>query len=398
MDLLLSAAEVAFQSEVRAFLDASVPSDLGEKVTRGKELSKEDHRRWWSILFHKGWVAPSWPKDAGGTGWTLTQRYIFEQELARTPAPSLMPFGVGMVGPVILEFGTEVQKRKFLPSILDGSVFWCQGFSEPGAGSDLAAVRTSAIRDGDDYVVNGQKIWTSYAHWADWIFCLVRTSNDGKPQEGISFLLIDMKSPGISVCPIETIDDHHHLNEVFFENVRVPVANRIGEENRGWSCAKFLLSHERTGLTGVAETQRALENLFAFANQYPRTSKSALFRRLTLLEARLRALEITELRCLAREEGGGEVGAEASILKLVGTELQQRVSELAVEAMGLYANAYMPQAQKDEENDAYIGPDFVTPALTLFFFRRAATIYGGSDEVQRNVIAKAVLGFQGGRA
>ncbi|MCI5043451.1 MAG: acyl-CoA dehydrogenase family protein [Aquisalinus sp.] len=398
MDLELTKSDRAFREEVRDFLQQAIPDTLQDKVLSGKEITRSDHDLWFKILYEKGWIAPSWPKALGGTGWSLTQRYIFDQELSRTPAPLIMPFSIRMLGPVLLEFGTNEQKERFIPGILDGSTFWCQGFSEPGAGSDLASLRTSAVRDGDDYVVNGQKIWTSYAHWADWMFALVRTSSEGRPQEGISFLLIDMSSPGIEVRPIMTIDGHHHLNEVFFNDVRVPVGNRIGEENKGWACAKFLLGHERTGLTGVAETQNLLQHLRIFAETrqtpYGPLSETPSFKRkLTLLETRLKALEITELQCLAREEQTGHVGPEASILKMVGTKLQQEVSEAAVEAMGEYANAHAPGSQLENANEESIGPGFITKTLTLFFFRRAATIYGGSDEVQRNVIAKHVLGL-----
>ena len=396
MRLALTDTDAAFQAEVRAFLDEALPADIRRRGEAGVEFTKQDHIRWHRILYEKGWIAPSWPKEEGGADWTLMQRYIFEREYVRTPAPLLMPFSIGMVGPVLRQFGTDEQKARFLPSVLDGSVFWCQGFSEPGAGSDLASLKTAAVRDGDDYIVNGQKTWTSYAHWADWMFCLVRTSHEGKPQQGISFLLIDMKSPGVAVRPIETIDDHHHLNEVFFEDVRVPVKNRIGEENEGWRCAKYLLGHERTGLTGVAEIQMILERVRRYAESQT-TDRGRLLddphfrRRLTNFEARVKALEITELRCLAREQDGGGVGPEASILKLTGTGLQQEVSELAVEAMGCYANAYAPAAQKAGSNKQFIGSEFITSMLTYFLFRRAATIYGGSDEVQRNVIAKHIL-------
>lgn len=397
MDLSLSAADVSFRREVRDFLDAALPGDLREKVQNGKLITKADHSRWWSIVYKQGWIAPSWPVADGGTDWTLTQQYIFEQELARTPAPILMPFNLRMIGPVLREFGTAEQKARFLPGTLDGAIFWCQGFSEPGAGSDLASLNTRARRNGDAYVVSGQKIWTSYAHWADWMFCLVRTRESAKPQQGISVLLIDMNSPGVEVRPILTIDEHHHLNEVFFNDVVVPVENLVGVEHDGWTCAKFLLGHERTGLTGVAETQCALENLRTFINGDEGAAHLArdphFQRRLTLLEARLKALEITELRTLAKAQARGAPGPEVSILKLVGAQLQQQVTELVVEAMGVYANAFAPESQADGSNQEAIGPAFVTPNLATFLFKRAATIYGGSDEVQRNVISKAVLGL-----
>lgn len=398
MDLSLSESEILFRNELRALLDSIVPDDFKHKTNMGIGITKEEHSRWHNILYRNGLIAPRWPKEDGGQGWSAIQHYILDRELTKTPAPLLLPFNVQMVGPVIRAFGTRQQKQRFLPSILDGTVLWCQGYSEPGAGSDLASLRTSAIREGDHYVVNGQKTWTSYAHWADWIFCLVRTSSDGKPQQGISFLLIDMATPGITVRPIITIDGHHHLNEIFLDDVRVPVENLIGEENKGWNYAKFLLGHERTGLAGTAETQMMLEKLRDFAATRKTEQGSLLDQpdfnhRLIALEAKLKALEITELRCLAQETTGAEMGPEASILKLVGTELQQTVSELGVEAMGLYANAHIPEAQLENRRLDSIGPAFVNYALTNFLFRRAATIYGGSDEVQRTVIAKTILGL-----
>ncbi len=305
----------------------------------------------------------------------------------------IMPFNIGMVGPVIRKFGTDEQKRRFLPSILDGSTFWCQGFSEPGAGSDLAAVWTRALRDGEDYVVNGQKIWTSYAHWADWIFCLVRTDTEARQQDGISFLLIDMTTPGITVRPVETIDNHHHLNEIFFEDVRVPVANRIGEENRGWTYAKYLLGHERTGLTGVAETQEALKALRGYlaSSSGPLANDSAFRRRLGAIETRLKALEITELRFLTGSEGAAASAVQASILKMEGSHLQQAASELAVEALGYGAARYGPAGVTGGAPGEVAA--YVERTLGYFFFRRAATIYGGSDEVQRSIISKQYFGL-----
>lgn len=398
MDLSLSGEDVAFRKQVRGFLDRALPPDLREKVEAGEEITKDDHTRWWSIIHGRGWIAPSWPVEEGGPGWTLTQQYIFDQELARTSAPILMPFNIRMIGPVLRAFGTEAQKSRFLPGTLDGGIFWCQGFSEPGAGSDLASLNTRARREGDDYLVTGQKIWTSYAHWADWMFCLVRTRESAKPQQGISVLLIDMKSPGVEVRPIVTIDEHHHLNEVFFDNVRVPAENLIGVEHDGWTCAKYLLGHERTGLTGVAETQFALQKLRSFLSSSEEVAQRLAHdrhfqRRLTVLEARLKALEVTELRTLAKAQARGAPGPEVSILKLIGAQLQQQASELALEAMGIYANAFAPKSQTIGTNEEAIGPDFVTPNIATFLFKRAATIYGGSDEVQRNVISKAVLGL-----
>ena len=338
MDMEFNAQDLAFRDEVRAFIAENHP-DMSAKKDAGEEMSKEDFLSWHRILHAKGWVAPAWPVEYGGTGWTPTQKYIWSEETARAECIRLMPFGLSMVGPVIYTFGTPEQKAQFLPRILSGEDWWCQGYSEPGAGSDLASLRTTAVRDGDDYIVNGQKTWTTMAQHADWGFFLVRTDKDVKAQEGISFLLIDMKSPGITVRPIITLGGEHEVNEVWLENVRVPVSNRVYEENKGWTCAKFLLAHERTGIAGVASSKRGIERIKDIAKSEQDGDKSlignAFFKRkIAELQTDLTALEFTELRSLAGEAAGKGPGPESSLLKIKGSEIQQRITELALEAVG----------------------------------------------------------------
>lgn len=399
MDLSLTPEVTAFQEEVREFIRENLPKEIIERNPVGFSSNKENIRRWHKILHDKGWVSPSWPVEYGGTGWSATQKFIFDEELSTCGAPRLLPFGLSMVGPVIYSFGTEEQKQQHLPGIRSGDTWWCQGYSEPGAGSDLASLKTTAVRDGDHYIVNGQKIWTSYAHQADWIFCLVRTDPDVKPQEGISFLLIDMKTPGVEVKPIVSIDGLHHLNETFFSDVRVPVANRIGEENKGWTYAKFLLMHERTSIAGVAASRQNLQRIREIAKQPVPGADTALIadpdfgRKLAEIDVKLTALEYTNLRSLSDQEAGRPMGAETSMLKIVGTEVQQALQELAVELAGLYMAPYVPQAFEGSWNEPPIGPDWAMAATGQYSFGRAATIYGGSNEIQRGVIAKAVLGL-----
>ncbi|HUD50389.1 acyl-CoA dehydrogenase family protein [Parvibaculum sp.] len=399
MQLALRPEDEAFRREVRQFLKESLPRDIAEARAVGVSVSKPLLKRWHKTLYEKGWVAPGWPKAAGGTGWSVTQQHIFQEECAQANAPSLMPFGLSMVGPVIYTFGNDAQKAQHIPGILSGDVWWCQGYSEPGSGSDLASLKTKAVRDGDTYVVNGQKIWTSYAHEADWIFCLVRTDDQSKPQEGISFLLIDMKTPGITVRPLVSIDELHHLNEVFFEDVRVPVANRIGEENKGWTYAKFLLAHERTGIAGVPQSKKAAEELRRIAETEragdgKRLADDPTFQAtLADIEVKLAALEITNLRILAETEKGTSVGVEASVLKILGTEVQQALQTLAVEAIGYYTLASHRDRLEGRGNAPLVGPDHGETIFASYGFGRAASIYGGSNEIQRNVLAKAVLGL-----
>jgi alkylation response protein AidB-like acyl-CoA dehydrogenase len=395
MDLNFSPEEEAFRREVREFIRDQLPASLKGKVRRGDLESRDDYLAWHKILHARGWVAPAWPKQYGGPGWTVTQRYIFNEECAEAETPMILPFGVAMVGPVIYTFGNDEQKQKYLPRILSGEDWWCQGYSEPGAGSDLASLKTRAVREGDHYIVNGQKTWTTLAQYADWIFCLVRTDPNVKPQEGITFLLIDMKSPGISVKPIIVLDGAREVNDVFFDNVKVPVENRVGEENKGWTYAKFLLVHERSGIAGTARSKKAVARLKEIATAElvdgkPLIETDDFSRKVAELEVELAALEFTELRTLAQESKGHMAGPESSILKIRGTEIQQRITELTEEAVGYYA---FPNERGLGSNEYPVGPDYAVGAAGRYFNMRKASIYGGSNEIQRNIIAKAVLGL-----
>ena len=397
MQLEFSPAEIAFQQEVRTFIAENYPENLRSVQDEGHDLSKEDFLSWHRILAKKGWIAPAWPVEYGGTGWTATERFIWSEELAAADCVGTMPFGLSMVGPVIYTFGTPEQKARFLPGILSGDDWWCQGYSEPGAGSDLASLRTKAIRDGDDYVVNGQKTWTTMAQHADWGFFLVRTDFEAKAQEGISFLLIDMKSPGVTVRPIITLGGEHEVNEVWLEDVRVPVENRVYEENKGWTCAKFLLAHERTGIAAVARSKRGVEKIKAIARteqdgDRPLIANPFFKRKIAELEIDLTALEFTELRSLAGEASGKGPGPESSLLKIKGSEIQQRITELALEAVGHYGAPYF-RGFGEGDNEHPIGPDYAHRAAPTYFNTRKTTIYGGSNEIQRNIIAKMVLGI-----
>jgi alkylation response protein AidB-like acyl-CoA dehydrogenase len=394
MDLSFSPAEEAFRKDVRDFISANLPAEVKGKA-RSEFGGREDFLVWHRILYKQGWVAPLWPKEYGGTGWNVTQRYIFNEECARAEAPQPLPFGIAMVGPVIFTYGNDAQKKKYLPRILSGDDWWCQGYSEPGAGSDLASLKTRAVREGDHYTVNGQKTWTTLAQYADWIFCLVRTDPNVKSQEGITFLLIDMKSPGITVKPIIVLDGAREVNEVFFDNVKVPVENRVGEENKGWTYAKFLLVHERSGIAGVARSKKAIERLREIATSEmvdaePLIETDEFSRKIAELEIDLSALEYTELRTLSAEAKGRHAGPESSILKIKGTEIQQRITELTVEAIGYYG---YPDSHLFGDNEYPVGPDNAVGESGRYFNMRKASIYGGSNEIQRNIIAKAVLGL-----
>jgi alkylation response protein AidB-like acyl-CoA dehydrogenase len=376
MDLNYSPDELAFRDEVRAWLQANLPGDLKDKVASYAHLSKEDLLRWHRILAKKGWVAPAWPKEWGGTGWNLVQRYIFEEELGYAGGPMLMPFGLAMCAPVLLRFGSEAQKQRFLPRIYQGDDFWCQGYSEPGSGSDLASLKTKAVREKDHYVVNGQKIWTTLAHYADWIFCLVRTDPGAeRRQEGISFLLMDMKTPGITVRPLRLMDGGHEVNEVFFDDVKVPAENLVYEEGKGWTVAKYLLGYERMNTGRIGESKRqlaALKKMVASSNP-----DSRFVDRLSRLEVELMALEITNLRFLDRMRRTGQPpGADVSMLKIRGTEIQQAITEL------------MMQAADPAAHD-----DFSEAVRKRYLSMRKTTIYAGSNEIQRNIIAKMTLGL-----
>ena len=393
MDLNYSAEELAFRDEVRGWLRENLPGDLRDKVVNYRELSKDDLLRWHRILAKKGWVAPAWPKEFGGTGWNVTQRYIFEEECGYAGTPPLVPFGLAMCGPVLLHFGTPEQKQRFLPRIYNGDDFWCQGYSEPGSGSDLASLKTKAERQGDHYFVNGQKIWTTLGHYGDWIFCLVRTdSGTSKRQEGISFLLIDMKTPGITVRPLILMDGGHEVNEVFFDDVRVPVENLVHEENKGWTVAKYLLGHERLGSGAVGSSRRELAALKSLAAREQKNGRPLLddprFRdRLSRTEIELDALELTAMRFLDRMRRTGQPpGADASMLKIRGTEIQQSITELAMQAVGPMAEPF-----------AAVDGGTLDPLASRFAARycnyRKTTIYAGSNEIQRNIIAKMTLGL-----
>ena len=396
MDINYTPAELEFRDEVRAFLSAAVPDDIAAKVRLGKHLDKEDHLRWQGVLARRGWYAANWPVEQGGTGWSVVQRHIFEEECAAFGAPRLISFGVNMVAPVIMKFGSEAQKAYYLPRILSGEDWWCQGYSEPGAGSDLASLKTRAVLDGDHYVVNGQKTWTTLGQHANLIFCLVRTDPQAQQQRGISFLLIDMATPGVTVRPIITLEGEHEVNEVFFDNVRVPVANRVGEENKGWTCAKFLLTHERIGQAGIAQSKAALAQLKSVASQELRNGlpllDDPLFRvQVAEVEMQLMAIEMSTLRILAAVQGGGVPGAQSSILKIKGSEIRQAISHLMRKVLGVHA---LPFAE-EELDYAFAGEllhtDYSAAPAGQYFNLRKLSIYGGSNEIQKNIIAKMIL-------
>ena len=394
MDLSFTPEEQAFRAEVRTFLDASLPEELAEKGRNVQELTKQDAERWHAILNEKGWLAVTWPKEYGGTGWTAVERHIFEEECAMANAPRIVPFGLNMLGPVLMKFGSEEQKAQILPRILDGSDWWCQGYSEPGAGSDLASLKTRAVRDGDEYVINGQKTWTTLGQHADKIFCLVRTSTEGKPQQGISFVLVDLNTPGIEMRPIKLIEGGHEVNEVFFTDARVPVSNLVGEENQGWTIAKYLLTHERTNIAGVGFATRDLAKLKELTrtvkrNGRPLCEDAAFMSEVTELEVDLEALRITNLRMLQQAKDGAPPGAESSMLKIKGTVIRQGLSALYRTALG--PNAAPFPAEDRPENQLCVPEESVT-AAAIYFNNRKLSIYGGSNEIQRNIIAKGMFG------
>lgn len=392
MHTRLNDEDLAFRDEVREFLRENWDTELAATCSN-RATMKEGMVEWQQRLYKRGWMAPHWPVEYGGTDWTVTQSFIYNSERAAAGAPEAVAFGVTMVASVIIAYGNAEQKAQFLPRILKSEDWWCQGYSEPGAGSDLASLKTRADRDGEEYVINGSKIWTTYAQYADWIFCLVRTDSSGRKQEGITFLLIDMNSPGITVRPIATIDGFHHLNEVFFDNVRVPVENRIGEEGKGWTYAKSLLVQERLSIAEVADSKRALAQLREEARREVSGGVSLLedplfAKRLTDVEINLMALEFTELRALASIAEGKEPGPESSLLKLQGTEIQQAIQELRMDVAAYYSGAL-----QGDLTPAQLGHDYADAAQKHYFRGRAASIYGGSNEVQKNITAKYVLGL-----
>ena len=395
MDLNFSPQELAFRDEVRSWLAANLPKNLQDKVNRFEELDREELLTWHKILAKKGWVAPSWQPEWGGTNWSVIERFIWDEECGYAGTPMVVPFGVSMCGPVLQQFGTKAQKERFLPRIYNGDDFWCQGYSEPGSGSDLASLKTRAERRGDKYIVNGQKIWTSLAQMADWIFCLVRTDSEtNKRQEGISFLLIDMKTPGITVRPLILMDGRHEVNEVFFENVEVPAENLVYEEGKGWTVAKFLLGHERLGTGQIGVSKRNIQILKEFAAAQPADGSGSMmtdarFRdRLARVEVELMALEVTNLRFVDQmRKTGKPPGAETSILKIKGTEIQQALTEMMVDAIGPLAQVCKQMDPNSEVNQFHA---WMAPRYANF---RKTSIYAGSNEIQRNILAKASLGL-----
>lgn len=400
MDLRYTPEEIAFRDEVRAFLKENLPEDVRQRLGNGEYGNKDDLVSWSRILNEKGWAVPHWPVEHGGTGWDPMRQYIFLEETQKWPAPQPLAFGVNMVGPVIYTFGNEEQKAKYLPRIANLDDWWCQGFSEPGAGSDLASLKTRAVRDGDHYIVNGQKTWTTLAQYADWIFCLVRTDTQAKKQEGISFLLIDMKSPGIEVRPIVTIDGGREVNEVFLTDVRVPAENLVGQENKGWDYAKFLLGNERTNIARVGMSKQRIARIRELAalemsGGRPLIEDQRFLEKLTAVEIELKALELTQLRVVAADAKRGNTGRPdpaSSILKIKGSQIQQATTQLLMQVMGPHALPYHAD-EMDGSNEPPIEPDYAAHAAPGYFNYRKVSIYGGSNEIQKNIIAKAVLGL-----
>ena len=400
MDLSYTADDLAFRDVVRGFLDAHLPPGLQQKVQNHLRLSKGDMVRWHKIVAAQGWVAPGWPLEYGGAGWNSVQTHIWEEECARAGTPPILPFGVAMVAPVIMAFGNDAQKSYYLPRILNCDDWWCQGYSEPGAGSDLAAVKTTAelvhSPEGDHYLVNGQKTWTTLAQHADMIFCLVRTDSSVRKQEGISFLLIDMHSPGITVRPIIMLDEEHEVNEVFFDDVKVSLQNLVGQENKGWTYAKYLLGHERTGIAAVGRSKRELLFLKKLASEQRKNGQPLLedplfAAKVAMLEIDLMALEMTVLRVLSQASRGP--GPEASMLKVRGTEIQQMLTELMVEAIGLNALPFDPAYLEGGQAHSVAGDDAAAPLAAYYFNFRKTSIYGGSNEIQKNIISQMILGL-----
>jgi len=389
MEISFTEKDLEFRDEIRSWIKNDYPPHIKEKQDKGEILTKEEVIEFHKALAARGWLGYNWPSQYGGTGWTSTQIYIFQKEFGLAGCPNILPFGVGMVGPVIYTFGNEEQKKRFLPDILNFDTWWCQGYSEPGSGSDLASLKTKAVREGDNYIVNGSKTWTTLAQHADWVFNLVRTETTEKRQEGISFLLIDMNTPGVEVEPIITIDGAHEVNSIFFTDVKVPVENLIGEEGKGWTYAKFLLAHERFGIAVVGASIRQLNKLKQLVSEL---DSPDLERKVKELEINLSALEMLELRLLSDLENGSHPGAESSILKIRGTEIQQRLTELFVEASGEYALIY-PGPHGHLDSSKPNGPNHAAKSLSKFLNFRKTTIYGGSNEIQKNIISKMILGL-----
>ncbi len=398
MDLRFTEAERAFREEARRFFRTEIPAAIRDKLRDGEHLTRDEMIASQRILNARGWAVPNWPVAWGGQDWSPVQVYLYQDEMQLAYCPSPIAFNCSMVGPVIAQFGSEAQKRRFLPRAANADDFWCQGFSEPGSGSDLASLRTRAERKGDIYIVNGQKIWTTLAQYADWIFCLVRTDPAAKQQEGISFLLIDMKSKGITVRPIVTIDGGREVNEVFFDNVEVPADQLVGQENKGWDYAKFLLGNERTGIARVGTSKARVARLKQLAalervGDTPLIEDPRFRERLAAVEIELKALEMTQLRVVSdeRKREKGRQNPASSILKLKGSVIQQLLTELTMEVVGPYVMPYQPPEQA--QNEPFVGADYAAAAGPTYFNMRKVSIYGGSNEIQRNIIAKAILGL-----
>jgi alkylation response protein AidB-like acyl-CoA dehydrogenase len=392
MDLDFTPEQQAFRADIRAWVAANLPEDIAYKVHNGLRQSRDDMQRWAKILGTKGWLGYGWPKEFGGPGWDAIERHLFEEECALAGAPRIVPFGPVMVAPVIMAFGSPEQQKRFLPGIASGEVWWSQGYSEPGSGSDLASVKTRAIRQGDKYIVNGQKTWTTLGQYGEWIFCLVRTSTEGKPQTGISFLLIDMKSPGVTVRPIVLMDGEAEVNEVFFDDVEVPVENLVGEENKGWTYAKYLLAHERTNIADVNRAKRELERLKRLAKAEGVWDDPRFRDQVALLEVDVVALEMMVLRVLSAQAGGKKALDIAGLLKIKGSEIQQRYTELLMLAGGPFSLPFIAEAMEAGWQGDHVGAAHCAPLAANYFNTRKTTIYGGSNEVQRNIVAQTILG------
>ncbi|NMM78222.1 pimeloyl-CoA dehydrogenase large subunit [Acidovorax sp. SRB_14] len=402
MDLNFTPEEEAFRAEVQAFLKEKLPARIANKVKAGQRLTKADQEEWHAILNARGWLANHWPEQYGGPGWGAVQKFIFDNECALAGGPRIVPFGLNMLGPVLIKYGNEAQKAHWLPRILSGADWWCQGYSEPGSGSDLASVKTTAVRgldaEGAHYIVNGQKTWTTQGQHANMIFCLVRTDKQVRPQAGISFLLVDMDTPGVEIRPIRTLDGDREVNEVFFTDVRVPAENLVGEENKGWTYAKYLLTYERTGIAGVGFSVAALEKLKVVASKVQRNGRPLdqdpqFAARMAQVEIDLENMKTTNLRVIAAVAGGGVPGAESSMLKIRGTEIRQEILSLIRRAVGPYALPFIEEAQYEGYADAPVGPAEAATAAANYFNYRKLSIFGGSNEIQKNIISKMILGL-----
>ena len=398
MNLTETPAEALFRTEIRHFVEANLPRTIRDDVLAFKHLTKDQYVRWQRILAGQGWGAPGWPAEYGGPGWSAVQRSIFDDECYKAGAPRQLPFGLSMIGPVLMKFGTAEQQARYLPRIIRMDDWWCQGYSEPGAGSDLAALKTVARRDGGEYVVSGQKTWTTLAQYADWMFCLVRTRSEGKPQEGISFVLIDMRAPGVRVRPIRTLDLGADVNEVFLDDVRIPVANLVGPEHGGWTIAKYLLGHERTNIAGIGMCRRLSASLKEYAKRQTKHGRPLIedvrFRdRMVKLEIDLLSHEWSLMRLISLEQAGRPVGVEASMLKIRGSEIQQDLGELLMESAGPYALPFVAEALDSGFEGATAAGIGLNSVAALYFDLRKVSIYGGTNEVQKNIIAKSVLGL-----